>query len=80
MSKYECGYTLWIMSGYASAYDNLSPKDYLNCEDEDELHDAIIESLRDYINTGDINIKDCDVAIDIPKEFINEWKNLKGYE
>ena len=67
-------YVAWVESEL-----ELSPQDYLFCEDESDLIETIKEDLRCSLNIGNVRYKDCDFTFEIPQEFIDEWKKLKSY-
>lgn len=78
MSKiYTCIVEKDLYRAWVKSVLELSPQDYLFCEDESDLIETVKEDLRCSLNTGDVEYKDYDYTFEIPKEFVNEWKNLK---
>lgn len=81
MSKiYTCKIEKLLFSAWVNSELELSPQDYLFCENEYDLRDTVADDLRCSINIGDVQYKDCDVLFEIPQEFIDEWKKLKQFE
>lgn len=82
MSKYTC-YNEWSYGVTYGSSKDLEPKDFLNCEDEDELEDLISDVLSneptEKIDSFDIGGRYHD-GVHIPEEFLTEWRKLKGYE
>lgn len=75
---YICSIKEYIKNVTAEIELELSPSDYLVCDDEDELREFIYEDLSEAIDYGDVNVSDFeDHIINIPEEFINEWRKLK---
>lgn len=78
MSKfYTCKIEKLLFSAYAETALELSPQDYLFCEDESDLRYTVEDDLRYALNMGDVQYKDCDSTFEIPQDFIEEWKILK---
>lgn len=75
---YTCKLHKNFVEAYADSELELNPENYLYCDDEDELRDAVEEDLYDVMNTGDVDYDYSESEIDIPDEFIAEWKKLKG--
>lgn len=80
MSKlYTCKIEKLLFSAWADSELELSPQDYLFCEDESDLIETVKDDLICSLNIGDVKYKDCDIMFEIPREFIDEWKKLKSY-
>lgn len=78
--KYDCYIDAEMVSRVRKKYE-LDPKDYIDCEDEDELYDVIEDSLRERFSNGNSNYYDIDFdPIDLSDEFIYEWEQLKKQE
>lgn len=75
---YTCKLHKDFVDAYADSELELNPENYLYCDDEDELRDAIEEDLYDVMITGDVEYDYSESKMDIPDEFIIEWKKLKG--
>lgn len=58
----------------------LNPSDYLDCNDECDLNDSVYDEIRDSFSVGDLEIDQAEMDFSLPKEFVDEWKKLKGYE
>lgn len=54
--------------------------DYLDCNDECDLNDSVYDEIRDSFSVGDLEIDQAEMDFSLPKEFVDEWKKLKGYE
>lgn len=80
MSKYKMPYRYDVHWGFIDNQVELSPEDYLYCNDVSDLYDAIYDDIYDSFSTGDLEIDQADMDYSIPQEFIDEWKVLKGYE
>ena len=78
MADYWISYTKYITRARVNVDFSLSPKDFLECEDEDELKDMVKEHIWDNVEYGDVEVDDSESEFDIPDEFIKEWKSLKG--
>lgn len=75
---YICSKKEYIKNATVEVELELSPSDYLVCDDEDELREFIWEDLQESVDYGDVNVEDSeDYYLHIPEEFINEWKKLK---
>lgn len=55
----------------------LSPEDYLYCEDESDLKETVKDDLKCAVDIGNVEYQGCNTDFEIPKEFIDEWKKLK---
>ena len=77
---YTCKLHKEFICAYIDTSLELSPSDYLYCDDEDELFDAISDDLHDIMFIGDVDWVDSDTDVYIPDEFITEWKHLKQNE
>ena len=55
----------------------LDPEDFLWCEDDDELWDAVVEYIRSEIEYGDVIVEDSESDIDMI-DFRRAWRHLKG--
>lgn len=78
MSKfYTCKLEKLLFSACANIELELSPQDYLFCEDESDLIYTVEDDLRYALNTGDVQYNDCELTFEIPQDFIDEWKKLK---
>lgn len=75
---YTCKLHKNFVEAYADSELELNPENYLYCDDEDELKDAIEDDLYDVMLTGDVEYDYSESEIDIPDEFIEEWKRLKN--
>lgn len=75
---YTCKLHKNFVEAYADSELELNPENYLYCDDEDELRDAVEEDLYDVMNTGDVDYDYSESEMNIPDEFIIEWKKLKG--
>lgn len=53
---------------------------YLDCNDECDLNDSVYDEIRDGFSVGDLEIDQAEMDFSLPKEFVDEWKKLKGYE
>lgn len=43
-------------------------------------YDAVYDAIWDSFSVGDLDIDQAEMDFSLPKEFIDEWKRLKGYE
>lgn len=77
---YTCKLHREFICAYIDTSLELSPLDYLYCDNEDELFDAISDDLHDITFVGDVNWVDSNTDVYIPNEFITEWKRLKENE
>lgn len=66
--------------GWALHTIELNPSNFYDAKDEEELHDMVWEKISDeeLSDAGDFNINNREVDYELPKEFIEEWKSLKG--
>ena len=78
MSNYKCSVREDIVIAWAEANLYLDPKDYLHCEDLNDLKWCIQVDLDCNINNGDFNVKEAEYDYDIPDEFYKEWQKLKN--
>ena len=78
LNVYTCKLRKNFVEAYADSELELNPENYLYCDDEYELRDAIEDDLYDAMNTGDVEYDYSESEMDIPDEFIAEWKKLKG--
>lgn len=74
---YTCKLHKNFIDAYVDSELELNPENYLYCDDEDELFDAISDDLHDIMFVGDVDWVDSDTDVYIPDEFITEWKRLK---
>lgn len=77
---YECHLTKRLIGSYVESELILDPEDYLYCETEDELRLMVELDLNDAMNIGNVYWEDSENNIEIPDEFIEEWKHLKKNE
>lgn len=75
---YSCQIVEEIYAASIESTHNLAPCDYLYCESEEELREEVYEDLLDYPNYGNVEVYDGETKVNIPDEFIQEWKFLKG--
>ena len=76
--KFLCSLAQYISGKIDGAYE-LDPKDFLSCKNEDELQDAVRETIFDRILPRNLVIGDVlDEELKIPNEFIKMWKALKN--
>lgn len=81
MSNYKVPYRYDVHWGYINDDDiELNPSDYLDCNDECDLNDSVYDKIRDSFSVGDLEIDQAEMDFSLPKEFVDEWKKLKGYE
>lgn len=40
----------------------------------------IYDEIRDSFSVGDLEIDQAEMDFSLPKEFVDKWKRLKGYE
>lgn len=68
------------IKGWALSEVELNPSNFYNAKDEKELHDMVWEHIFDELSSdsGDINASEREVDYELPQEFIDEWKSLKG--
>ena len=66
-----------IYDAYTDEERELFPSDYLNCDTERDLKDAIHDDLCDSSNLGAVILNDAELEFELPDEFIVEWKRLK---
>ena len=77
MSKFEINY---FESGEYRIYidRDIDPEEFLDCEDEDELRDEILEYMA-YESWDDLEYPEIyERNTDIPEEFFEEWRRLKN--
>lgn len=77
MSRHRIEFKKTISEAYIETERTLNPEDYLECEDEEELEDMVIEDILNTLDYGDINVEESKSELDLD-EFIAEWKSLKG--
>lgn len=80
MSNYKVPYRYDVHWGFIDNQIELNPEDYLDYDDECELNDAVYDTIWDSFSVGDLDIDQAEMDFSLPKEFIDEWKRLKGYE
>lgn len=68
------------VKGWAIHEVELNPSNFYEAEDEDELHDMVFNLICDeYItDVKGVNLSNRELDYELPKEFIEEWKSLKG--
>lgn len=68
------------IEGWALHEVELNPSNFYDAKDEEELQDMVWERISDeeLSDSGDFNVKTREVDYELPKEFIEEWKSLKG--
>ena len=66
-----------IYNAYTDEERELFPSDYLDCDTERELRDAIHEDLSDSSDLGAVILNEAELEFELPGEFIVEWKKLK---
>ena len=66
-----------IYDAYTDEERELFPSDYLNCDTERDLKDAIHDDLCDSSDLGAVILNDAELEFELPDEFIAEWKRLK---
>lgn len=66
-----------IYNAYTDEERELFPSDYLDCDTERELRDAIHEDLCDSSDLGAVILNEAELEFELPDEFIVEWKKLK---
>lgn len=77
MSKHKVIFNKYIYRASMCVGFELDPADFLHCEDEEELTDAIYDVVYSETDTGDVQIKESEVELDMAS-FFEEWKSLKG--
>lgn len=80
MSNYKIPYRYDVYCGYIDKNIELNPEDYLSYDGVCELNDAIYDDIWDSFSVGDLEIDQAEMDFSLPKEFIDEWERLKGYE
>lgn len=80
MSNYKVPYRYDVHWGFIDNQIELNPEDYLDYDDECELNGAVYDAIWDSFSVGDLDIDQAEMDFSLPKEFIDEWKRLKGYE
>lgn len=80
MSNYKVPYRYDVHWGYINESIELNPRDYLDCNDECDLNDSVYDDIWDSFSVGDLEIDQAEMDFSLPKEFIDEWRRLKGYE
>ena len=66
-----------IYNAYTDEKRELFPSDYLDCDTERDLKDAIHDDLCDSSDLGAVILNDAELEFELPDEFIAEWKRLK---
>ena len=66
-----------IYNAYTDEERDLFPSDYLDCDTERDLKDAIHDDLCDSSDLGAVILNDAELEFELPDEFIAEWKRLK---
>lgn len=66
-----------IDSAYTDEERELFPSNYLNCNTERDLRDAIRDDLCDSSDLGAVILNEAELEFKLPDEFIAEWKELK---
>lgn len=66
-----------IYNAYTDEERELFPSDYLDCDTERDLKDAIHDDLCDSSDLGAVILNDTELEFELPDEFIAEWKRLK---
>lgn len=56
---------------------DVDPKDFIDCEDEDELWECIKETIETSKPVAE-KFYDSDSEFNLPEEFINEWIKYKN--
>ncbi len=75
---YECSRIEEIVEAKSYAKLVLDPSDYLYCDDVNELANDVEEDLIYSVNYGDVDVENtANILLNIPQEFIEEWKKLK---
>ena len=66
-----------IYNAYTDEERELFPSDYLDCDTERDLKDAIHDDLCDSSDLGAVILNDAELEFELPDEFIAEWKRLR---
>lgn len=66
-----------IYDAYTDEERELFPSDYLNCDTERDLKDAIHDDLCYSSDLGNVILNDAELEFKLPDEFIAEWERLK---
>lgn len=66
-----------IYNAYTDEERELFPSDYLDCDTERDLKDAIHDDLCDSSDLGAVILNEAELEFELPDEFITEWKRLK---
>ena len=68
------------IQGWALSEVELNPSNFYDAKDVEELHDMVWERIFDELSSdsGDINVSEREIDYELPQEFIDEWKSLKG--
>ncbi len=77
---YVCALQKTFVGAYADSELELSPSDYLYCDSEAELKEAVEDDLNEAMIIGYIDYDYSESEVNIPDEFIEEWKRLKKNE
>lgn len=66
-----------IYNAYTDEERELFPSNYLDCDTERDLKDAIHDDLCDSSDLGAVILNEAELEFELPDEFIAEWKRLK---
>lgn len=68
------------VKGWALSEMELNPSNFYDAKDEEELHDMVWDRIFDRLSSdsGRINVSEREIDYNLPQEFIDEWKSLKG--
>lgn len=68
------------ITGWALHEIELNPSNFYDAQDEEELREMVWDKISDEecSNSGDFNVNTREIGYELPKEFIEEWKSLKG--
>ena len=66
-----------IYNAHTDEERELFPSDYLDCDTERDLKDAIHDDLCDSSDLGAVILNEAELEFELPDEFIAEWKRLK---
>ena len=59
---------------YNSYYINISPDEFLDCKDRNDVKEAVTELILDEYSYDEVN----ELSFDIPESFYKEWERLKN--
>lgn len=54
-----------------------NPEDFLDCETEEELKEAILDHMYGEVDYGDIRVDESETNLENINEFVEAWKKLK---